>query len=535
MEDRHRRSFGVITGRTNIRSRIAPRAPGRRGGFTLLEMVTSMALMVIVLGGMTSAVVVASRAIDDGTDPGVLTAEAAGVLTEISAEINFARQFDELTVSSVAFRVPDRDGDGRPEKIRYAWSQVAGEPLTREYNGGPAVNIVDKVNRFALTSLVRSITPPPQACCMPDATCREATMEVCAAAEGEAMGKGTDCTQVTCPRHGSVLFILADPAIAIPEGPPEFIPSGQEAARIALIEAWGFSVTLISALDTQASFDTAIADVDAAYVSMEVNAADLGSKIAGTGAGVVNENPQLIGTFGFASGQVVAVTTLTCAIINNTHYITLPFSTGTLTLVDAVQQFVFADSGVAAGARVLATIFSSKDSLIVLDTGDALVGGAPAPGRRVQLPWGNTGFDATTLSTDGQTMMRRAVEWAAGFDSGVPVATVCGDNRCEAPEGPCDCPDDCGAPDASEQPGVTCTDGLDNDCDGMTDCADINCVLLEFGCTCGNVVCSTGEDCHNCPGDCKGVATGTKAENHCCGNGILETAEADGTICDFNP
>ena len=32
-----------------------------------------------------------------------------------------------------------------------------------------------------------------------------------------------------------------------------------------------------------------------------------------------------------------------------------------------------------------------------------------------------------------------------------------------------------GAPPAFEEPGVNCSDGVDNDCDGQADCADINC------------------------------------------------------------
>ena len=51
---------------------------------------------------------------------------------------------------------------------------------------------------------------------------------------------------------------------------------------------------------------------------------------------------------------------------------------------------------------------------------------------------------------------------------------VCGDRNC-VPSEECDCPADCGPPAEFEQPGVTCDDGLDNDCDGATDCDDINC------------------------------------------------------------
>ena len=51
----------------------------------------------------------------------------------------------------------------------------------------------------------------------------------------------------------------------------------------------------------------------------------------------------------------------------------------------------------------------------------------------------------------------------------------CGDGVCDPGEDSCNCPDDCGPPDESETPGSTCSDGLDNDCDGDADCRDPDC------------------------------------------------------------
>ncbi len=50
---------------------------------------------------------------------------------------------------------------------------------------------------------------------------------------------------------------------------------------------------------------------------------------------------------------------------------------------------------------------------------------------------------------------------------------ACGDGTCAGGPGetPCNCPVDCGPPDPDEQ-GAACFDGIDNDCNGLTDCAD---------------------------------------------------------------
>jgi len=52
---------------------------------------------------------------------------------------------------------------------------------------------------------------------------------------------------------------------------------------------------------------------------------------------------------------------------------------------------------------------------------------------------------------------------------------LCPNGTCEPNEGPCTCPMDCGPVPANEIPNMTCQDGMDNDCDMMTDCADPDC------------------------------------------------------------
>jgi subtilisin family serine protease len=108
----------------------------------------------------------------------------------------------------------------------------------------------------------------------------------------------------------------------------------------------------------------------------------------------------------------------------------------------------------------------------------------------------------------------------------------CGDGICEGDEDSYNCEVDCGQPQSTE---TDCTDGIDNDYDGLTDCADPDCgndsACLSSSCN-NDGDCDPGEDCKNCPNDCDGKLTGKPSGRYCCGNGIQEDPEGDGSICD---
>ena len=85
---------------------------------------------------------------------------------------------------------------------------------------------------------------------------------------------------------------------------------------------------------------------------------------------------------------------------------------------------------------------------------------------------------------------------------------------------------------------TVCDDTIDNDGDGLTDCDDADCSgdpACQTGTCDGDGVCEPGEDCNSCANDCAGQTGGKPANRFCCGNGVLETAEGDGSICDGNP
>ncbi|MCP3904434.1 MAG: prepilin-type N-terminal cleavage/methylation domain-containing protein [Planctomycetes bacterium] len=147
--------------------------PARRAthlrAFTLIELIISMAITSVLLIGMASALMIATRSVDDGTTLAARTAAGAPALDEITAELRLALNVTELTSRSIEFTVPDRSNpaDGTPETIRYSWSGTAGDPLFRRYNGSSAIVVAADVHHFDVTSVTRNVagvtlaTPTP--------------------------------------------------------------------------------------------------------------------------------------------------------------------------------------------------------------------------------------------------------------------------------------------------------------------------------------------------------------------------------------
>jgi type II secretory pathway pseudopilin PulG len=122
----------------------------RRGGFTLAELVVSLGVMTILLGAMGSALFIATQALPDGNSTLEAVARGGSALDQIASELHTAVGVSSATSTAIEFSVPDRDGGGTPETIRYAWSGTPGDALTRQYNGGDASDFVPNVHDFEL-------------------------------------------------------------------------------------------------------------------------------------------------------------------------------------------------------------------------------------------------------------------------------------------------------------------------------------------------------------------------------------------------
>ncbi|GAB5405623.1 MAG: hypothetical protein Aurels2KO_38540 [Aureliella sp.] len=128
-----------------------------RQGFSLMEMVVASASATVLLVGLASSVVVVSTAFD-GADGGTSqTLDASLAVDELLSDLQYASTFTERTSTAVTFTVPDRDGNGVDETLRYAWDGTAGSPLTRRLNNSAPEPIISEVAALDLDYFTRTI------------------------------------------------------------------------------------------------------------------------------------------------------------------------------------------------------------------------------------------------------------------------------------------------------------------------------------------------------------------------------------------
>ena len=364
----------------------------RRGGYSLIELVIGLAASVMLLGGMASAVAVSTRSLSLADTGSGARAISTDVQRDFLADLQRATGFTERTASAVTFTVPDRTGDGRPEKLRYAWAG-AGSPLTLQMNGGTVQNLATNVQQFQLSYRTKSITAPV----VPD----ESPLT-----------------------SGRLLFVSGGTYT-----PPTFIEqlNGQpgkvttlpsEGPKVSLFQSGGFTVTTISASQPAADFTAAYAKNHVIFVSSEPGTSTAEAVLKNAPIGLVSEYPVMNETFGFYKG--FSTTTGTALKIGaSNHYITQGYTllqqVSILSTSGTLQSF---SNPTATSMSILGLNTSdNKVNFGTLATGRSDVNGVVVPARRVQLPWATYSFDVNNLTADGQGLLKASLLWAAGAGS----------------------------------------------------------------------------------------------------------------------
>lgn len=125
-------------------------------------MVVSLTLLSIVMVSVGSALFFAARAVPDADSPTTTLIEDSITLSRIAEDLALATHVTERTAHAITIIVPDRTGDGVPDRIRYTWAGSAGDPLTYALNDGSPENLLDRAQDFSLAYgyTTRTVTIP---------------------------------------------------------------------------------------------------------------------------------------------------------------------------------------------------------------------------------------------------------------------------------------------------------------------------------------------------------------------------------------
>jgi hypothetical protein len=142
----------------------------KRRGASLVELVVAVGIAGVIAIGLNGALFVSVRTLPNAQSPAQTALSAGQLVDQIATELESAIYVFERTATSIGFTVPDRNQDGKVERIRYGWSGTPAGPLTRKYNGGTAVTLAGAVDVFSLTPTYKNVAESYPSVCVEDAS-----------------------------------------------------------------------------------------------------------------------------------------------------------------------------------------------------------------------------------------------------------------------------------------------------------------------------------------------------------------------------
>ena len=126
-------------------------------GMSFIEVMISVLISSIIVAGLQGTIFISLKSMPDSAGVASTALRVSQTADRLAAELQTAVFVTERSATMIGFVVPDRDGDGSGERIRYAWTGTPGGALTRQYNGGPVVTMVSQLNLFSLTPTLKGV------------------------------------------------------------------------------------------------------------------------------------------------------------------------------------------------------------------------------------------------------------------------------------------------------------------------------------------------------------------------------------------
>jgi hypothetical protein len=178
-------------------------------GHSLMEVVAAMVVATILVTGLGTVMMIGRQVAFTPSAPGHRI-KASDIVNQLAANLRYATLLIEQSPYVLDFVVADRNDDGVAERIRYQWSGIAGQPLTRSLNGAAPTTILDSVQEFQIAPTAESTTTT--------LTTTATSAEVLLAANSNVLGgvpRGITNTEFSAQQINPATFLSAAPANAL--------------------------------------------------------------------------------------------------------------------------------------------------------------------------------------------------------------------------------------------------------------------------------------------------------------------------------
>jgi hypothetical protein len=135
----------------------------RRCGITFLELMVSLPTATILIGAMATCITITMRAKSQDDSLFRTTYNLSTIAAQIVSDLESATARVTSSATHIEFVVPDRDGDGLPEQMRYEWGGASGANANKvlwKYNHQPTAVMFEDVGAFSLQTSSSSVPVP---------------------------------------------------------------------------------------------------------------------------------------------------------------------------------------------------------------------------------------------------------------------------------------------------------------------------------------------------------------------------------------
>ncbi len=131
----------------------------RRSGVTMLELMVTLPTATILVGAMALCITIMMRAKSQDDNLFRSTYDLSVAASQIASDLESAVSHVSSSATHIEFVVPDRNGDGLPEQMRYEWGGATGGNANKilwKYNQDPLAVLFDDVGSFNLLKATAS-------------------------------------------------------------------------------------------------------------------------------------------------------------------------------------------------------------------------------------------------------------------------------------------------------------------------------------------------------------------------------------------